>query len=243
MSAIAARLPALGRRGRRMLAIAIGVGVLLLGAWLWLRDSALVAVNTVTVTGESGPDAGAIRSALLTAARGMTTLDVQMGQLRTAVSPYPVVKGLHVSTEFPHGIHIQVVEQLPVAVVIEGGRRIAVAQDGTLMHDVAATGSLPLLPLPVPPVGPRLTQRDSLNALALLAAAPYRLLGKISQVTTVAVHGLVAQLRSGPSIYFGDASALAAKWSAAAAVLANQGSVGASYVDVTDPARPAAGAA
>jgi hypothetical protein len=74
-----------------------------------------------------------------------------------------------------------------------------------------------------------------------VAAAPYQLLAKLSQVTTGASHGLVAQLRSGPSIYFGAASQLDAKWAAAAAVLADPGSDGAVYIDVTNPGRPAPG--
>jgi hypothetical protein len=50
------------------------------------------------------------------------------------------------------------------------------------------------------------------------------------------------QLRSGPSVYFGDSADLDAKWLAATEVLADPGSAGASYIDVTDPSRPAAGA-
>jgi len=76
----------------------------------------------------------------------------------------------------------------------------------------------------------------------LLAAAPQRLLGRVSQATSVTLHGLVAQIRDGPSIYFGDASRLSAKWIAASAVLADSKSAGAIYIDVTDPQRPAAGA-
>jgi hypothetical protein len=86
-----------------------------------------------------------------------------------------------------------------------------------------------------------LTDSDGLGAVAVLAAAPYQLLERVTQVLTIAPHGLVAQMRSGPSVYFGDSAELAAKWTAAAAVLADPGSVGAVYVDVTDPARPAAG--
>jgi cell division protein FtsQ len=225
-----------------LLAAALGVSVLLAGAWLWLRDSSLVAVERVAVVGQSGPDAGAIRSALISAARSMTTLDVQIGQLRTAVSPFPVVKDLQVSTQFPHGMRIRVIEQLPVAAIMVGGRRVAVAGDGTLLHDVAATASLPLVPLAVPPGGPRLTDGSGAWAVAVLAAAPYQLLTRISQVTTVAGHGLVAQVRAGPSIYFGDAAELHAKWISASEVLADPGSAGAGYIDVTDPVRPAAGA-
>jgi cell division protein FtsQ len=224
-----------------VLATLLGVGVLLAGGWFWLRDSSLVAVERVSVSGQSGADAGAIRSALISAARGMTTLDVRIDQLRAAVYPFPEVKDVQVSTQFPHGMRIRVIEQLPVAAITVAGRRIAVGADGTLLHDVAATSSLPLIPLGVPPGGIRLTEPSAVGAVALLRAAPYQLLSRISQVTTVSGHGLVAQIRGGPSVYFGDASQLRPKWISAAAVLADPGAAGAVYIDVTDPVRPAAG--
>jgi cell division protein FtsQ len=226
---------------RRVLVAIFGVLLALAGAWLWVRDSPLVAVNRVAVTGESGPDAGQIRSALIASARNMTTLDVRVDQLRTAVAPYPVVKGVEVTTQFPHGMRIHVIEQDAVAVVVVAGRRTAVAGDGTLLHDVVAPATLPQIPLRVPPGGTQLTGA-SLDEVQLLAAAPPRLLDRVSQATSVIVHGLVAQVRNGPSIYFGDASRLSAKWTAASAVLADSKSAGAVYIDVTDPQRPAAGA-
>jgi cell division protein FtsQ len=219
---------------------AVATLALLGGAWVWLRDSPLVSVDRVTVTGLSGPDAGPIRSALNLAARNMTTLDVHLGQLRTAVAPYPVVKDVRVSTQFPHGMRIHVIEQLPVAAVLAGGEAIAASADGTLLHDVP-TASLPTVPLPSLPGGSRVTDQTALNALALLAASPQRFEARISQVTTSSPRGLVVQLRSGPAIYFGPPSAFAAKWAAAAAVLAAPASVGAAYIDVSDPAMPAAG--
>jgi cell division protein FtsQ len=232
-------------KGRVRLRVWIVIGAvatlgLLGGAWVWLRDSPLVSVNRVTVTGLSGPDSGAIRSALSLAARNMTTLDVHLGQLRTAVAPYPVVKDVRVSTQFPHGMRIQVIEQLPVGAVVAGGEAIAASADGTLLHDVPAA-SLPTVPLRSLPGGSRVTDQTALNALALLAASPHRFEAKIGQVTTSSPRGLVVQLRSGPAIYFGPPSAFAAKWAAAAAVLAAPASAGAAYIDVSDPAMPAAG--
>jgi len=212
------------------------------GAWLWLRDSSLVAVTRVSVTGATGPDAGQIRAALSSAARSMTTLDVHLDQLRNAAAPFPVVKGVQVSTNFPHGMRIRVLEEQPVASVVVDSRQIAVASNGTLLHDVAAPASLPQIPLRVPPGGRQLTDHDALAAVALLSAAPPQWLWRISQVITLATHGLVAQIRGGPSVYFGDGKRLAAKWAAATAVLADSGSAGAAYIDVTDPQRPAAGA-
>jgi cell division protein FtsQ len=225
----------------RVALVAVTVLAVLGGGWLWLRDSSLVAVRKVTITGVYGPDATQIRSALTLAARNMTTLDVRIGQLRTTVEPYPVVKDLRVSTQFPHGLRIRVIEQLPVAALIAGGQAVAVTGDGTLLHDVAA-GSLPEVPVRLLPGGSEVTDRPTLDALALLSVTPARLLSRITQVTDGSAHGLVAQLRSGPSIYFGDASELAAKWTAATEVLGDPSSAGATYIDVTDPSRPAAGA-
>ena len=243
------RGPAQGRRRRalrrpRPLVLVAALAIVLVagGAWLWLRDSSLVAVDSVTVTGESGPDAGQIRSALSAAARNMTTLDVQMNQLRMAVEPYPVVKDLSVSTQFPHGMRIRVIEQVPVAIVAAGGHRIAVAGDGTLLHDVIPSASLPTIALGVVPGGTRLTGTARTEA-RLVAAAPDQLLARIGQVSTSSAHGLTTQLRDGLSLYFGSAGQLGAKWAAAVAVLGDPGSAGAPYIDVTDPARPAPGGA
>jgi cell division septal protein FtsQ len=234
------RLSLRSRLVRRLLVVAILLGALALGGWLWLRDSSLVAVTKVRVTGVSGPDAGAIRSALVGASRGMTTLDVNMAQLRSAVSPFPVVSDLRVSTQFPHGMRIRVIERPPVAMVSIAGKNVAVAGDGTLLHDMALSSPLPLIPLTVPPGGPRLTGA-ALGSAKLLAAAPYALLPKITQVSSEPGHGLTAQIRGGPRVYFGNGLNARAKWLAASAVLADPGSVGASYIDVADPVRPAAG--
>jgi cell division protein FtsQ len=229
-------------RFRLRLALAVvAVLALLGGAWLWLRDSSLVAVRKVTITGVSGPDAGQIRSALTLAARNMTTLDVRIGSLRTAVAAYPMVEDVQASADFPHALRIRVVEQLPVGALAAGGRAIAASGDGTLLHDVPTT-SLPVVPVGLLPGGSRVVERPALQALTLLAATPRRLRARIVQVTTNSAHGLVAALRSGPSLYFGDDSDVAAKWVAAIAVLADPSSAGATYIDVSDPARPAAGA-
>jgi hypothetical protein len=83
---------------------------------------------------------------------------------------------------------------------------------------------------------------STLGVIRLLAAAPYRLLPKVSQASDEAGHGLEAQLRDGPKVYFGSDSDLGAKWTAAAAVLADPGSAGSDYIDVTVASRPAAGA-
>jgi cell division protein FtsQ len=231
------RLP---RPAPRVIAAVVVLLALLGGAWLWVRQSPLVAVKRVTVAGASGPDASQIRGALISAARDMTTLDVQMSHLRTAVSPYPVVKGLHVTTQFPHGMRIDVTEQVPVAVVEADGRSTLVAGDGTLLPNVTTSALLPSISLSVAPGGTHLTGIAH-SETQLLAAAPYALLAKIQLASSDATHGLVVQLRNGPRVYFGGGGELSAKWSAVTAVLASSSAAGAEYIDVSVPSRPASG--
>jgi cell division protein FtsQ len=233
------RLP----RIRARVLVAIAVLVLAAGgAWLWLRDSSLVAVNGVTVTGASGPSAGRVDAALEAAAHGMTTLHVDVGKLRAAVAEFPSVKDIKVSTAFPHGMRIQVIEQQAVAVLSAPGQRAAVAGDGTVLRDASVPGGLPTLTVGALPSGTRITNPRTLAILAVLGAAPYQLLGHVQGVADNTSHGVVVELRNGPSLYFGDPGFDSAKWTAASDVLADPGSVGAGYIDVTDPRRPAAGA-
>ena len=229
------RLP----RPRTFLVIAV-VAAALGGGWLWLRGSPLVAVDRVTVTGLSGPDANPIRLALEGAARAMTTLQVDMTALKSAVVPFPVVKSLRVSTQFPHGLRIRVVEEIAVGAISAGGRRIAVAGDGTLLPSVSASG-LPTIRVDALPAGRQVESSAARGAVALLAAAPSWLRARVTQVTTTTNYGLVAELHNGPELRFGDAGLLRAKWNAAVAVLAAPSSQGATYIDVSAPSRPAAG--
>jgi cell division septal protein FtsQ len=164
-----------------------------------------------------------------------------MKDLQTAAAPYPVVKQLQVDTQFPHGMRIRVIEQVPVAVIDAGGHKTAVAGDGTLLHDLVARSTLPTITVGVVPGGTHVTGWV-LSEVRLLAAAPYQLLAKVAQVDDGGTHGLAVKLRDGPSLYFGAPRQLDSKWTAAAEVLADTGSAGAAYIDVTDPGRPVAGA-
>ena len=202
------------------------VAALLGGGWLWLRDSSLVAVRHVEITGISGPDSGRIRAALTAAAHTMTTLDLQRSRLQTAVAPYPAVKSIRVATDFPHGLRIHVVEELPSAILTAGGRRILVSTDGTVLRGATAKRALPVLPARALPVGTRVTDRDNRQELAVLAAAPPALAARAAGVLDTAAHGIVVKLRTGPSLYFGTVSSLHAKWIAATAVLATPSSQG-----------------
>jgi cell division protein FtsQ len=218
------------------------VVLLLCGAWFWFRSSSLVAIRDVHITGVSGPHAAQIEVSLRRAAEGMTTLDFDSATLLASVRRFPDVHTLSASTSFPHGVEIKVDERRPIAELLASGTSIVVASDGTLMRGgPAPRGPLPKIPLTALPQGATLSGASAETFLRLLQAAPWQLLPHIRRVSHTAAHGIVASLRSGPSIYFGDGRALGAKWLAAVAVLAASGSAGASYIDVTDPQHPAAG--
>lgn len=229
------------RLGPARVAAVVLVAAVLGATWFWLRDSSLVAVRHVEITGVSGPDSGRIRAALTAAAQTMTTLDFQRSRLQTAVAPYPAVKSLQVATDFPHGLRIHVIEELPSAILSAGGRHMVVAADGVVLRGAATNRTLPMLPVRALPVGARVTDRENRQELAVLAAAPSKLAARVAAVLDTGAHGIVVKLRAGPSLYFGPADSLHAKWIAATAVLGSAGSAGAAYLDLSDPSRPAAG--
>ena len=211
-----------------------------LGAmWLWLRDSSLVAVRSVTVTGVSGPDAGQVREALADAARDMTTLHVKQRELRTAVDPYPTVLDVSTDADFPHGLRIAVHERNPIGAVVAGTQRVPVAADGTLMR-TTSSADLPEISAKALPGGSHASDPGVRHAVAVLSAAPPALRARVRRVY-VGERGWTLPLRNGPVLYLGGSERLAAKWAAIVAVLADPTSTGATYLDVRLPERPAAG--
>jgi cell division protein FtsQ len=236
------RLPRVSARGGRWL-LALAALFLLLGSiyQFWFRDSWLVAVDRVTVSGLTTDDAPRVRAALTTAARSMTTLHVDREKLERAVEAYPVVRGLEPSPDFPHTLRIRVVEHHPAAIAITDGGRVAVAGDGTVLRDLPTEGRLPTIRADGTIRGERLEDPAALTAARLAGAAPAPLRRRLETVRVRKEEGLVIPLRDGPELIFGDATRIRAKWTAAARVLADKAAAGASYIDLRLPDRPAAG--
>ena len=208
---------------------------------LWLRDSGLVAVEKVEVTGVTGKDAERVRSALDGAARGMTTLHVDHDALEAAVEVFPVVEAIRVDTDFPNTMHIEVVEHSPVAVLISGEARVPVAGDGSVLAGMPTEGSLPEIRTDsgVPDRG--LEPGVALDSARVAGAAPAALLSRLDLIEHEQERGLVVSVKDGPELVFGGADRLTAKWAAATRVLADPDAAGATYIDVRLPERPAAG--
>lgn len=229
------------RRGPRLRVVlaVIAAGTLLAGAALWLRDSPLVSIDQVTVTGATGPTRGSIEGALTDAARGMSTLHVDVGRLQAAVAAFPIVASVEIHTHFPHKAVVIVHQRTPVAAITLAGTPIAVDAQGTLLR-ATPTAGLTMLSGSGAPSNGVLTDPARLRDLALLAAAPAGLRRAVTSVGA-GPGGLVLQLRDGPQARFGDRTRTAAKWLALRRVLADPASQGAAYIDVRVPERPAAG--
>ena len=234
----------LPRRLRSLHSVGLVLVLALFGwlGWTWYRSSSFVKVERVTVTGLSGPDVAQIRRDLTNAALTMTTLNVDITKLEAAVSQYGYVQRLTVTGAGAHDLVIHVDEQVPVALVQLDGRTLLVDADGRMLPSSVTHGPLPVVPMTAAPVGESVSAPGARAAIAVLAAAPYALLAHVAGATSSTAHGVIVQLRNGPQLYFGPTVALAQKWAAAVAVLQNKYSVGASYIDLTDPRRPAPGA-
>lgn len=219
---------------------------LLAGGWLLLRKSSFTAVEHVQVSGLHGQQAQAIEAALNGAASHMSTLDVHTAALRAAVASFPVVRSVRAIPSFPHGLRIEVSEQLPVAALTVVGTRTAVAADGVVLGPALLSSSLPALSEPQgatsPQPGQRVQGQSLLAELTMLGAAPRPLTRFVTHVfTSLKGQGLTVAMRNGLLVYFGDAARPHAKWLSLARVLADPTSAGATYIDVRVPERPAAG--
>ena len=224
-----------------LLASMLLAGALAAGWFLWFRDSSLVAVEKVEITGLTAPDADRIEAALASAARDMTTLNLDTARLERAVAGFPVVRSIEATPDFPHRLAIRVVERRPVALLVAGGRRVPIAGDGTILPDARVRGELPEMRVSAAVTGARLSDQRALAVVSVAAAAPRPLRQRIDDIGVTARRGIVARLAGGLELVFGDATRAEAKWTAAARVLAEQSAQGASYVDLRIPERPTAG--
>jgi cell division protein FtsQ len=240
------RVPALAvalppRLRRRLIWAAVGASLLGGLYAFWFRDSSLVRVERVTVTGLSTRDAKTLRRALVAAAGSMTTLHVDRERLDQVVAGYPVVRELRVNPDFPHALRIEVVEHRPAAIAVTGDSRTPVAGDGTILRGLPVRGKLPEVRVrgALPPE--RLREPRALRLARVAGGAPAALSSRLERVQEEKQRGIVVHMREGPLLIFGALTRVRDKWAAAARVLADPKARGATYIDVRLPERPAAG--
>ena len=227
--------------GQRLVLAALVV--VLLGALylVVLRNSSLVAVKDVHVTGLTSEESARIRAAIEAEAGDMTTLHVREDDLERALESFPVVRGIEVSADFPNGLRVHVIEHHPAALIRSGSAKVPVAADGSVLSGLPATGSLARIDAPGAISAEQIRDEGMLALLGVAGAAPGPLARRMESLEREKERGIVVTLRDGPELVFGPPARAREKWLAAARVLADESSQGAAYLDLRLPERPAAG--
>ncbi len=207
--------------------------------WLWFRDSSFAAVERVTITGSGSSEQAQVRDVLASTATGMSTLRVDERALEDAVEPFASVAGLRVRADFPHDLRVEVIEHEPVATVKTGGSSVPATGGGLLLDGVRAR-ELPSITTKAPLEGRHVSDARTLAALQIAAAAPPELRAR-SERLFYGAGGVTLDLRGGPDLIFGSAADARSKWTAAARVLGEESSAGATYLDLRVPKVVAAG--
>lgn len=225
-----------GSGGRRRLAVLVGLLLiaLLVVVYLGVRMSGLSTVEQVTVVGVRGPEASKIRAAIERAAQGQSTLGFDDDAIRKAVARNQSITGIETHTRFPHGVQIEVQQRLAVGAIESGGRRVAVAADGTLLADWPA-GTLPVIRNGRANGGQLVKAQHA--AVEILGAAPAAILAKVARIDQTTI----VRLADGPALLFRDTHRVNAKWAAAIAVLSDPKTKGATWIDLRIPEQPVAG--
>ncbi len=225
---------------RRLVAIAALAVILIAGYLIFLRNSSLFAVDEVEVTGVTA-NQERIAAALVRAAEDMTTLHVREDDLRKAVAGFPTVATLTTSTDFPHGLRIEVTERLPIATAQIEGEQTAVSADGYPLPGIDFD------PKELPGLDADSTEDSRLGPegtaqAAILGAAPDELRDRLRESTwDLDRGGVVVDLDGAPELRFGEGAQASDKWQAVVTVLADADLGSPGYVDVSVPTRPVAG--
>ncbi len=229
---------------RRSLAVGLGLLALAAGAYVMARETAVFAIDRVDVRGGSQDlDAQVQRALQPFVGRSLVSLDGSAIVRR--VEALPAVVRASYDRAFPHTLRVTVVAERPVAVLRRGADAWLVSVRGRVVSVVAphADPALPRIWVGAATkvdLGMELTARDggaAARALGLAGTFAARV------ATASSAHGsLIFRLRSGIELRLGTPSAaLHLKIAVAARALALLPS-GSTFLDVSVPGRPVAGA-
>ncbi|MHB8468876.1 MAG: cell division protein FtsQ/DivIB [Gaiellaceae bacterium] len=238
------RLPARFLPSVRSVLVGAGIVAVAIGAYAAARETSVFAIRRVEVSGGSPALRAAVERTLAPLA-GTSLLALDGARLERALDALPAVVSTRYDRAFPHTLRVEVVPETPVAILHRGPRTAwLVSARGRVMAAVAP-GTRPTLPRIWVPAKGLLAAGDFLapdgggvaaRALGLLGRFPAR----VATASLVAGE-LTFRLRSGVSLLFGDPTDLRLKLAIARRALALL-PPGATYLDISVPERPVAGA-
>jgi cell division septal protein FtsQ len=223
-----------------LLAWIVAAIALLAGLFMLVRNTPLVEVREVAVTGLSEDYDESTRSAVIDEARNMTTLNFSVDRIKEAAAEFADVSSVEVTRHIPHGVSIDVQIRRPVLLARVSGKTVLLAQTGEVMDVRYAAPGLPKLDVTGRVVDGRLAGGKGLSAVKVLGAAPQALMAKVKNIRFGKL-GVVVGMDGGLDLYFGSAKGATRKWQDAATVLASGKASGAAYLDLRVPGRVAIG--
>jgi cell division protein FtsQ len=228
---------------RRSLAVGLGAVAVAVGTYLVARESGAFAVTRFEVEGGSVRIRHEVRRALAPV-RGDSLLSLDGGALVRRIEALPTVVSAGYDRSFPHTLRVHVVPERPVAVLRRGRSSWLVSARARVVARLRphAARGLPRVWVPrrtpvrvggfLAPAG----GGTAAEAIALAARFPARI------AVASLVHGeLVFHLRSGLEIRLGEPTDVRLKLAIARRAL-RRAPPGTTYVDVSVPGRPVAGA-
>jgi cell division protein FtsQ len=232
----------------RTLALVAAVVLIAFGLYGLARETSVFAVQAIAVDGASPALAGQVRSELHRY-RGDSLVRVDPSAVQQRVDGLPAVRASTVDRSFPHTLRIQVVPEVPVAVLRCGADSWLVSARGRVIGEIqlGTRTELPRIWLPVRTeieVGALLTRES--GGLAARSLAAFVGSGFPNRITFVrALDGQITLgLRGGLEILLGPPVDLRLKIAIVHGILPqlalpSQG--GPDYLDLTVPERPVAG--
>jgi cell division protein FtsQ len=213
------------------------------GAYAAARESAAFSVGRIEVVGAPADVQKQVRRAVAPLL-GTSLLALDGAALERRVAALPTVRSATYDRGFPHTLRIHVVPEIPVAVLHRGKETWLVSARGRVVSRIPNGTFAALARIWVPratdvAAGAFLSPTwggTTARALALATRFPARI------ATASLGHGeLVFRLHSGVELHLGEPTDLRLKLAIARRALA-QLPPGATYVDVSVPGRPVAGA-
>jgi len=231
------------RPGRRSLAASAALLALVAGVYLMARETSAFALRNVVVVGSPQGVRDQVRAALAPLV-GTSLVSLDGHAVEQRLEALPTVVGAEYDRAFPHTLRVTIVPERPAAVVRSGVSAWLVSARARIMTRLPRDSrpSLPRIWLPSsasPRPGSFLSSRegrDAAEALALAARFPVRV-----QTASFAHGELVFRLRSGLELELGDPGDVRLKLAVARRALAAM-PPGMTYLDVSLPGRPVAGA-
>jgi cell division protein FtsQ len=226
---------ALGRRRLRLLLIGAGL-VIAAGVTFLVVHSPLLDVDRVHVRGAQHVTAAEVRKAAhVSLHQPLMFLDT--GAIVRRVEDLPWVEHASVQRVYPGTVRILVTEYAPTSYVRAGNGFVLLASNG---RAIAITKAVPAGVLEVRGVRRAPALHELLSppeATDVVAQLPADLAQRVAAID-LANAGIAVDLNSGGAIRFGDATNLAAKGSAALAVLTQNNRAPFAYIDVSTPNTP-----